>query len=428
MNKFIDLSLLAVIAGLSGIVTCHLVYSDSPPFARQQIIDYPMDWYGQNTSQDYFSDPARTSYIYANQIFHAENVSDISSVTSASDGKILNVTFWLNGPFNESPVKTSPAYYIRFDTDSNLHTGDKFGADYLFIVTWNNETHSWEKTLEEFSPKTHLRVMQNTNLTNFYSKLDSNIITGKANESDYLDCCYVSLPVDLKMMNYPKSYAMSFHIRDTITINQTVDPTMDILINENNKLREPTNERVQGDVQFLDSTADVSIPTPTYEISKESQTINLTENRKSVPLFINSISESPAYIVLSVDNKTMSGKLISLLPKKTQIIEPHGKAKFDLTYNGQIDNVSSFLLPVNISVYPRIYSENPDKLTYSSTPTITTSSIIVYLTGQHHIVPVWIYDWIDKKTITVFVLTLVIPYLIRKRHTIASKLKRLAKK
>jgi hypothetical protein len=106
----------------------------------------------------------------------------------------LNVTFWLTDAFNEHPKKTAPAYYIRFDADSNLVTGDEFGADYLFDVYWNNNTEMWEQIFQEYSPNNQVRVLQfNDNYTNFYSKLDSNIINEKKNQTDYLDCCYVSL-------------------------------------------------------------------------------------------------------------------------------------------------------------------------------------------------------------------------------------------
>lgn len=266
------------ILSIIGLIEYKSVHSESPSFGRQQIIDYPSDWYAENTSQQYFSEPAYSSYLFANKLFHAENISDISSVTLTSDGKILNVTLWLTGPFNEHPTKTSPDYYIRFDTDSNLGTGDKFGADYLFIVSWNNDTQSWEKSILEYSPKGHVRTVQTNNLTNFYSKLDSQIINGKLKQSDYLDCCYVYFPVDLKLMNYPSNYVISFHIKDNIHVNQTIAVT--------DKIGKIKKVQVNGVVEYLDSTADVSIPTPTYEFAKESQIINLTENHKLAPLII----------------------------------------------------------------------------------------------------------------------------------------------
>ncbi len=195
--------LMCLIIGLY--VTGGKIHADSPTVARQQIIDYPMDWYQINKTQGYFSDPATTEYVLANSLFNAENISDISSVTYSTDGKILNVTFWLTGPFHERPKRSAPEYYIRFDVDSNLLTGDRYGADYLFDVAWNNDTKSWIQISQEYSPQgKNFRVIQsNTNYTNFFSKLDSHILSERINKTEYLTCCYVSFPVDMKLMNSP---------------------------------------------------------------------------------------------------------------------------------------------------------------------------------------------------------------------------------
>jgi hypothetical protein len=61
-----------------------------------------------------------------------------------------------------------------------------------------------------------------------------------------------------------------------------------------------------------------------------------------------------------------------------QVIHPRGKAKFDLVYNGVIK--SSYLLPVNISIYPRIDSGEPNTVIYADAPTNTTTSVLLRLT------------------------------------------------
>jgi hypothetical protein len=63
-----------------------------------------------------------------------------------------------------------------------------------------------------------------------------------------------------------------------------------------------------------------------------------------------------------------------------QVIDPGGKAKFDLVYNGVINKTSSYLLPVNISIYPRIDSGEPNRVIYADAPTNTTTSILLLLT------------------------------------------------
>ena len=63
-----------------------------------------------------------------------------------------------------------------------------------------------------------------------------------------------------------------------------------------------------------------------------------------------------------------------------QVIDPRDKAKFDLVYNGVIKKTSSYLLPVNISIYPRIDSGEPNRVIYADAPTNTTTSILLHLT------------------------------------------------
>jgi hypothetical protein len=63
-----------------------------------------------------------------------------------------------------------------------------------------------------------------------------------------------------------------------------------------------------------------------------------------------------------------------------QVIDPQGKAKFDLVYNGVINKTSSYLLPVNISIYPRLDSGEPNRVIYADAPTNTTTSILLHLT------------------------------------------------
>jgi hypothetical protein len=169
---------------------------------------------------------------------------------------------------------------------------------------------------------------------------------------------------------------MSFHIQDKIDTSLTVKSI--IAKDKNNKIIAKLN----APFEFLDSTGDISVPTPAYELSSESRIINLTQKSKSAPIIINSASESPARIKLSITNKTFPANFISFNPSSPQEIGSHGRTKFDLVYNGSIDKSSSHLLPIDISVYPRIDSVDPNKVIYSDTPSNTTSSIVVYLSGN----------------------------------------------
>ena len=211
-----------------------------------------------------------------------------------------------------------PQYYIKFDADSNIFTGDNFGNDYLFSVTWNNYTKTWSQVLQEYSPsgKNWQIVESKDNYSNFYSEEDSSIISQKINNTDYRTCCYVSFPVDLHWMNYPSNYFMSFHLKNNI-------PTINSIT-----AKDESNKTILtiSPVEFLDSTSKMSdYSKPTYELV--TQAINLTENTKSAPVIISSISESPALVNLSIGNNVFPSKLISFIPNSPQEIQPHNKAE-----------------------------------------------------------------------------------------------------
>ena len=309
----------------------------SPSFSRQQIIDYPLDWYKMDSNGE-FTISASKLRTDLHNIFRIENVSELSAVSFSSDGKILNSTIWLSGPFNPSPKTSNPQYYIRFDTDSNLYTGDKDGAEYVLWIYWNKDTQKWIKILQEFSNTKNIRIVHmDTNYTDFFSKLDSSLINNERKYSDWLNCCYLSIPIDLKNMNYPKSYSMSFHVLDKINISSArIENIIDmasnlteiIKSNKTNNLTEIIKSKFQNfsnfnmdkntkqrimkilsNTQFLDSTGDISVPSPFYQIAPEFQKINLTQNQKSVNIVIQSYYDYPANISLSIDKKRFSTKI-----------------------------------------------------------------------------------------------------------------------
>ena len=49
--------------------------------------------------------------------------NDISSMNYISDGKTMNVTFWLKQPFEELPAVNFPIYTLYIDVDANPSTG-----------------------------------------------------------------------------------------------------------------------------------------------------------------------------------------------------------------------------------------------------------------------------------------------------------------
>ena len=274
-------------------------YSELPSISRQTIKDYESDWYTNAfDSEKKFNFDASQLYKTYNSLFGPGDINDISSVTLSSKGKILNVTLWLTGPFNEIPKTYIPEYYIKFDVDSNLGTGDEWGKEYLFNIKWNNDTQTWRQIFQEYSNTKNIRIVQqNLNYSNFYSQVDSGIIKKEIKSSDYLNCCYLSIPIDLMIMNYPKSYSISFFVKEKIDI-ALKNKNLIKCIDENNKNIKCTinsNEINMGftlnntkynitlprSIEFLDSIPAISIPLPFYQISQESQKINLTQQQKS---------------------------------------------------------------------------------------------------------------------------------------------------
>ena len=67
--------------------------------------------------------------------------------------------------------------------------------------------------------------------------------------------------------------------------------------------------KILSNTQFLDSTGDISVPSPFYQIAPEFQKINLTQNQKSVNIVIQSYYDYPANISLSIDKKRFSTKI-----------------------------------------------------------------------------------------------------------------------
>ena len=348
----------------------------SPPFGHEEIPDSLKNWAVKKNKANYFEENGNLIYIFFNNAVKTEILSRISSVTASSDGKILNVTFWLTGPFNKNPVKNSPEYYIKFDSDSNSNTGDNFGNEYMFNVSWINKSKTWNQKFQEFSPKGPLRLIDNNNnYTNFFSPYDrlifnktvlrsssellDELLQNKIGDYSGLYCCYVTFPIDLKLMNYPDKYTMSFYVKDRLNADY---------INFKDNTKKGTKAfNLTGPVEFLDSAGVISIPKPTFEYASESENITVTPSHKSEPIIVISKSEYPVRLGLIVNDKNLS-KFISI-NDNPQYLEPNGKAVFNLKYNGSFDKTGSNLLRINQTVYHRL-DVGTDAVVYDSKGTI----------------------------------------------------------
>jgi hypothetical protein len=162
-----------------------VVYSEvstqSPSFSFQEIIDKHSDWVNMRTQQ------------YTN---NSEPSIDILAVNYLSDGKTLNATVWLFFPFKDKPTQYDTVKYgMLIDADFSKESGYD-GIDNQFEISWNNQTKTWSKILEEWSPNGSQRTLNvQPNYTGFFEK-----------QKDY-----VVLPVDLASLNYPVKYKVIFY-------------------------------------------------------------------------------------------------------------------------------------------------------------------------------------------------------------------------
>jgi hypothetical protein len=142
-------------------MTTHYSYATvrSPSFIRQEVVDQPYpDWGLMIFDSGQFSG---FSAISPSEIKNTTGVDigDIESIYYVSDGKTLNVTFWLNSPFVEKPSSHIPMYNILVDADNNPSTGGDMGIDYRIRVKWDNETKTWQKITEEVSALENTKIL-----------------------------------------------------------------------------------------------------------------------------------------------------------------------------------------------------------------------------------------------------------------------------
>ena len=168
------------------------IFGASPTFVRQEVEDGSNDWYFNNLLQIERSGRQYTEDKIQN--LTGTNIGNLQSVTYLSDGKTLNITFWLDGPFfnlssssHAPPKDHSPGFYIYIDADSDVKTGWN-GIDYINTLTWSESNHQWVNEFSEVSDSGS-RLMIETNYTR-----------------DIHDNKNIFIPIDLGKMNYPPQY------------------------------------------------------------------------------------------------------------------------------------------------------------------------------------------------------------------------------
>ena len=271
----------------------------SPSISVQELVDSQGDWSKINTDPD-----ESTLFNEVNEDIiknlTGSTIGDINSVNYVSDGRYLNVTFWLSQPFEEKPSKHIPSYNVLIDADSDPTTGGDLGIDYRIRVIWDNGTKTWNEIIEQVSKSETTKIIyQNNNFTNFFNKNDSFPPWRQINSwYPTHSCCYVNIPIDLHLLNFPKQYSAVFQIIDSFYI---------------------TDNTLQKKPFFVvDATSRVGIPPPQFFISTENNSIEVKagENEKKILLRLNSTSFLPSFVTLSVNKEDM---VLELSPNKLYI-------------------------------------------------------------------------------------------------------------
>jgi hypothetical protein len=249
--KFILYALFIIIIStiiMSQQVLYSEVSSQSPSFSFQEIIDNRSDWVNMTTKQ------------YAN---NSAPSTDILAVNYFSDGKTLNATLWLFFPFKDKPSQYDTMKYgMLIDADFNKKSGYE-GIDYQFEISWNNQTQTWTKILESWSPNGSQRTLDVIyNYTGFFQ-----------NQKDF-----VVLSLNLSSLNYPDKYKVSFYAE----------------IEDKNK-----------DITITDFTRWVAIPPLELVISTSPNSLVLRPGeKKTIELKVNSTKGYEPTVALSTVNQS----------------------------------------------------------------------------------------------------------------------------
>ena len=188
------------------------VFALSPSFIRQEVNDGNDDWYFHNYNQGgknktYYPE-STISKITGNSI------GNIDSVTYISDGKNLNITFWLTSLFPKHlPTNHSAAFSVYIDIDADSKTGWN-GIDYINRIYYNGTENIWKNVFYEKKSETDRggKYLSVNNYTDFSS-------SGQ----------YASMALDLETLNYPQRYNIVFLMEDFIRENETIKKLIDFV-------------------------------------------------------------------------------------------------------------------------------------------------------------------------------------------------------
>jgi hypothetical protein len=138
-----------------------------------------------------------------------ENVKfpHMEAISYISDGRFLNSTIWLNGPFNETIRSDNNSYFQMggyFMLIKVISTYQSEGFDYMLTVESEPGAH-WKRTLEEMSSYDRRSLEPlDSNYTGFFDNSPGNPSLREKGKG------HVNLSIDLEKINFPEKYIVLF--------------------------------------------------------------------------------------------------------------------------------------------------------------------------------------------------------------------------
>jgi hypothetical protein len=213
-----------------------------------------------------------------NSLRNKTDLPDLDGVSYSSDGQKLNVTFWLNGKFQENNFTNlrQPIYRMGII----LPNMKPLGVDYLVSTYYDTFPEYWVQRIEELLPTAEgqSRILEEKeNYTGFFD--------------NYFGKGHVTFTIDLGRINSPDQYILFFEILDQMSIGQGKDFCYF--------------------TDFSDSLA--YIPAPIFSIYTHQTTLR-PGDEKLIDLKITSNVVTTPQISLAVKNQ--SGLSLNLLSKQ----------------------------------------------------------------------------------------------------------------
>lgn len=209
----------------------------------------------------------------------------MTGVTYYSDGKYLNATIWLSGPFQEkpSPISRVPLYGMSIGIIEPYNMS--VGVDYAALLQWNLPNRTWTRTIEDF--------LGNDTRTLIQDNVDRNFFNNTGNKGK------VNLSLDLESISSPDQFLLFFSAYDGIIERGNACGFVDIIENA------------------------IQIPPPQFSVSTFPSPLEIRHGEeKTMELKINSRVRSNALVKFAIPynpEQIPDGMTITIEPEETNV-------------------------------------------------------------------------------------------------------------